>query len=440
MAAHSTPAEAVLEAARGRFGQAEVYEESGESVSVLFEDNRLKEVLSRQFHGIGLRVVHNGRIGFASTSDLRDPARLVEMAQASAAYGDEARFEFPGRPHPAAQPETYDPAVAAVEAGRMVEMGRQALEMSRRADDGYLFGCEVSRSTHVERVLNTSGLDFALRSSEMEAHVEVHEVRDNGLLQVYEYKAWGRPFDSVTDLARTVLDKMRLAAVVVPARLEQMPVIFTPKALSDLFGPIGVALNGKHVHKGSSVLKGRVGEQVLDPRLTVTDDPSVPYAPGSGAVDSEGTPTRVQHFFEQGVLRGYLTDLQTAALLGCEPSGHGFRGYESRPSPSPTNVMVAPGRTSFEEMVRGMKRGVVVEQTLGSGQSNVLAGEFSVNLDLGFLVEDGRIAGRVKDCMVAGNVYEVLKRVEAIGSEPQWLGSRCAPAIMVAGLKLAAQG
>jgi len=62
-----------------------------------------------------------------------------------------------------------------------------------------------------------------------------------------------------------------------------------------------------------------------------------------------------------------------------------------------------------------------------------------VNVELGFLVENGRIAGRVKDCMVAGNVYDVLNRVEAIGKEPQWLGSVCAPALMVSGLKLAAR-
>ncbi|MHC4480953.1 MAG: PmbA/TldA family metallopeptidase, partial [Planctomycetota bacterium] len=83
-------AERVLEAACRRFGQAEVCEESAESIAVSFEDNRLKEISTRQVRGVGLRVICEGRIGFASTTDLRDPSRLVEMAAASARFGDEA--------------------------------------------------------------------------------------------------------------------------------------------------------------------------------------------------------------------------------------------------------------------------------------------------------------------------------------------------------------
>jgi PmbA protein len=433
-------ADPILHEAQRRFEAAEVYEEGGESASVGFEDNRLKEITAHQFRGVGLRVIHKGRIGFASTTDLRDPSRLVEMAAASAEFGDRAQFQLPSQPPQLAEIQTYDKRIERVTAKQMVDMGREGLEMSKAADAGYLYSCGVWRSTHTQRIQNSRGLDAARSSTSMGASVSVQEVSDSGLLQVYEFKDWGRRLDSVTDLARTVLDKMKQAAAVVPGRLEAMPMVFTPKAASILFGPVGIALNGKHVHKGSSVLRGRIGEQVLDERITVTDDPAVPFAPGTCATDDEGTPTRKQHFFDKGVLKTFLTDLQTAALLKTEPSGHGFRGYGSRPSPSSTNVIIEPGDVSYDDMVRGMKRGLIIDQTLGSGQSNVLAGEFSVNVELGFVVEDGRIVGRVKDCMVAGNVYEVLKHVEAIGSEAQWLGSRCVPPIMVGGLKLAAKG
>jgi len=434
------PVDAILELARRRFDQAELYEEKGESTSVTFEDNRLKEVTTKQFRGVGLRVIHRGRIGFASTTDLREPARLVEMAAASASFGDEARFEMPGQPGGLRPVQTYDERVLRVSARQMVEMGREGLEMSLQANKEYLYNCDITRSVGSRRVVNTNGLSLESSGTAMSASVGVQEVSERGLLHVYEYKSWRQPFESVTDLTRAVLEKVRRASTLAPARPEQMPMVFMPKALGNLLMPIGVALNGKQVQKGSSVLRGRVGEQILDPRLTITDDPTVPFAPGTCAADDEGTPTRVQHFFEGGVLKGFMTDLQTAALLGMEPSGHGFRSYSSRPSPGSTNTIVAAGDTTLEDMISGMKRGVLIEQTLGSGQSNLLAGEFSVNLDLGFLVEDGKLVGRLKDCMVAGNVYEVLKHVEAIGSELQWLGSNCVPAIMVAGLKLAAQG
>ncbi len=433
-------AEQVLQAACRRFDAAEVFEEAGETVSVRFEDSRLKEIRTQQRRGVGLRVIGEGRIGFASTTDLREPQRLVEQAGASAAFGDEARFEMPGRPAEVPHVATCDGAMEDVSAEQMVEMGREGLEMSRRANEDYLFACHLTRAAHRQRVLNTAGLDFAYESSRMSASVEVEEVRDDGLLQVYEYRTWSRPFDSVSDLTRTALEKARDAAAVAPTRLEAMPMVFTPKALGNLWYPIETALNGKLVHKGSSVLRGRIDEQVLDPRITITDNPTIDWAPGSCPLDDEGVVARRRPLFEAGVLRTYLADLQTAGLLGIDPTGHGFRSYSSRPSPSSTNTVVEPGDTSFDEMLAGMKRGLVIEHTLGSGQSNILAGEFSVNVALGFLVEGGEVQGRVKDCMVAGNVYEILGQVEAIGSERQWFGSTWAPPIMVGGLKLAARG
>lgn len=435
-----TQAEAILSLAAGRFDEAEVYQEESETLSVKFEDNRLKEVTTRQRRGVGLRCILRGRIGFASTTDLRDPARLVQMAAASAKFGDEAKFALPGQPQRLSRAETYEPAMLSVDAERMVEMGGEGLEASRQANDDYLFAAGLSRSVGSQRILNTSGLDFEYRSSGMSASVEVQLVNDDGMLMIYEYKSWGRPFDSIMDITRTTLDKAAKALTVVPAKLEAMPMVFVPKALGNLFMPLAVAINGKNVQKGASVLRGRIGERVLDERITITDEPAVDYAPGSCPIDDEGTPTRTRPLFQDGVLKTYLADLQTAALLGIEPTGHGFRGYSSRPAPSDTNTLVEAGDTPYEEMIAGTKRGLIVDETLGSGQSNMLAGEFSVNVALGYLVEDGRIAGRVKDCMVAGNVYETLDRVEAIGAEREWLGSNCAPAIMVGGLKLAAQG
>jgi len=433
-------AERILEIAAARFSAAEVFEENSETVSVDFEDNRLKEITTRQMRGVGLRIIHEGRIGFSSTTDLRRPERLVEMAAASAQFGDEAAFELRGQPDGAPQVELYDDRTASMSAERMVEMGREGLDLCRKANPGYLYAAQLGATVHLQRVLNTAGLDFEYPSTGMRASVEIEEVTDEGLLQVYEYRTWGTSFDTLADLARRVLDKMADASTVAPATPQEMPMIFTPKALDNLLMPIQVALNGKQVHKGASVLRGRIGEQVLDERLSISDDPTIPFAPGSCPVDDEGVPAARRPVFEGGVLRTYFADLQTAGLLGIEPTGHGFRGYSSRPSPSGTNTIIAPGETSLAEMKRDMERGLIIDETLGSGQSNVLAGEFSVNVLLGFLVEQGRIVGRVKDCMVAGNVYEVLSRVEAIGSERQWLGSVCAPPIMIRGLKLAAQG
>ena len=85
-----------------------------------------------------------------------------------------------------------------------------------------------------------------------------------------------------------------------------------------------------------------------------------------------------------------------------------------------------------------MKQGVLVEQLLGAGQGNELGGDFRANLSLGFLVENGEIAGRVKNTMISGNVYEALTEVEAIGSEPEPVfGTRVVPWVRTRGVEVA---
>ena len=432
-------AQEILEEAQKRFGRAEVFEQIGETRSVSFENNRLKRVSARQYRGVGLRIIRDGRIGFSSTTDLRDPRRLVEMASESSQFGQEAKFELPGPPDPLPQVLTEDRAVQKVPFENMVAMGREGLETSLAANPDYLFSAGISTKTETSRIFNTRGLDLEYVKTDMAASVEIETVIDSGLLQVYEFKTWGQPTRGLTDITRTALDKMRQAAVVAPARAETVPVIFTPKALGNLLDPIMLAASGKLVHKGSSLLAGRMNEQILDERITILDDATIPFAPDSVPLDSEGVPTRPTPLVENGVLKSYLLDLQTAGLLGMKTTGNGYRSYAAQPSPVSSNTVVGPGSDTYEDMVAGLKRGVIVDQTLGSGQSNMLAGEFSVNVSLGFLVEDGKIRGRVKNCMVAGNVYDLLARAEGISRKRQWMGSDYVPAFCVSGIKLAVQ-
>ena len=431
-------AQQILDEAQKRFDHAEVFEQTGETRSVSFENNRLKRVTARQYRGVGLRIIRDGRIGFASTTDLRDPRRLVEMAAESAQFGEQAKFQLPGLPDPLPQVLTEDPAVPEVSSDDMVTMGREGLEMSLAANADYLFSADVSTKREAIRLVNSCGLNLEHTKTDMAAAVSVETVTDSGLLHAFEFKTWGQPASGLTDITRKALDKMQQATVIAPVKAQQVPVIFNPKAVGNLLEPILLALSGKLVHKGSSRLIGKMNERILDERLDVLDDATIPFAPESASVDSEGVPTRPTLLLEKGVLRSYLLDLQTAGLLGMETTGHGYRSYASQPSPSGSNTVVGPGTDSYEDIIAGLERGVIVDQTLGSGQGNLLAGEFSVNVSLGFLVEGGKIRGRVKDCMVAGNVYDLLGQVEGISCERQWVGSDHVPAICVSGIKLAA--
>lgn len=103
-------------------------------------------------------------------------------------------------------------------------------------------------------------------------------------------------------------------------------------------------------------------------------------------------------------------------------------------------LLIDEGDISFEDMIKDVKEGIIVERLLGAGQGNVLAGDFNANVLLGYRVTDGKIAGRAKDTMVSGNVYQVLNNLVAIGNKARWLGGGFrTPAIYCAGVSVSAK-
>jgi PmbA protein len=111
------------------------------------------------------------------------------------------------------------------------------------------------------------------------------------------------------------------------------------------------------------------------------------------------------------------------------------------PTPSVSALVIEEGDATFEDMIRDMKEGLVVEVLIGAEQGNVLGGEFSGNILLGYKVENGESVGRVKDTMVSGNVYDILKELVAIGGEAKWVGGTLkTPALYLPGLAVASKG
>jgi PmbA protein len=221
-----------------------------------------------------------------------------------------------------------------------------------------------------------------------------------------------------------------------------MPVVFTPNGVaSALVMPLMAAFNGKTVYQGASPVGDKLGKAVFDKSFNVVDDPVAAYRTASRPCDDEGVPSRRTPLVEKGKVAGFFYDLQTAAVAGKQSTGNGSRGRGGLPSPSPSAFVIAPGEAALEDMLRDMKDGLVVEQLMGAEQGNVLGGDFSGNVLLGYRVENGEISGRVKDTMVSGNVYKALKNIAALGKEARWVGGFLqTPHIYLPGLSVASKG
>jgi PmbA protein len=187
--------------------------------------------------------------------------------------------------------------------------------------------------------------------------------------------------------------------------------------------PLMLAFNGKTVLRGASPLGDKKGKLMLDPKLSIWDDATIDFRPQSRLCDDEGMPSQRTPLIENGVVQNFLYDLQTAGLAGTKSTGSASRTLGSLPSPAVSALVIGEGETEFKDMVADMKQGLVVEQLMGASQGNILGGEFSGNVLLGYKVENGKIVGRVKNTMVSGNVYQVLKEGIVIGNKARWIGS-----------------
>ena len=414
--------EHILAQAKKVAGEAEVFQVSSEETQVRFEANRLKQLQTKQQTSVALRIIKNGRIGYATTTGTANSQELVANAVETAQFGTTASFQLPGlTDYP--KVEAFDTAATSVSIETMIKLGERIIAAVTRHTPGIHCEAGVSRGVISVSLMNSRGGRADYRKSFFSLDIEGNLIEDTDMLFVGESESSCHPLPETEALTALVLRQLEWAKNRASAPNKQLPVVFTPNGVaSTLIMPLMAAFNGKTVMEGASPIGNRLGQTVFDKKLTLWDDPTVAYRPASRPCDDEGVPSQRTPLVEKGTVAGFLYDLQTAAMIGKRSTGNGSRGRGGLPSPAPSAFVMAPGDTTFETMIGDMKEGLVIEQLMGADQGNILGGDFSGNVLLGYKVENGKIVGRVKDTMVSGNVYQVLKDIAAIGKEARWVG------------------
>ncbi len=412
----------VLTQAKKIAEEAEVFQVSSEETQVRFEANRLKQLQTKQQTSVALRIVKDGRIGYATTTDIGNGHELVSNAVETAQFGTVAQFKLPGlMDYP--QVEVFDTAVESVSIKEMIGLGEEMIAAVTDHTPAIICEAGVSRGVVSVRIINSRGGQADYHKSFFSLDIEGSLIEDTDMLFVGESESSCHPLSEPGTVTDLVVQQLELAKKRASAPSRQLPVVFTPNGVaSALILPLMAALNGKMVLEGASPIGNRLGQTVFDDKLWLRDDPTIIYRPGSRPCDDEGVPSQSTPLVEKGTVVGFLYDLQTAALASTRSTGNGSRSRGGLPSPAPSAFIIAPGDTTFDEMVQDMKEGLVIEQLMGAEQGNILGGDFSGNVLLGYKVENGKIVGRVKDTMVSGNVYQVLKEITAISREARWVG------------------
>ena len=410
---------------------AEVYASSSISRPVFFEANRLKQLESIDSEGVGLRVWKDGKVGLAIAYGAVEPSDLVQQAIALSALNEPEEILL----RDSTVTDYHKLHGQEVNVEQMIDWGKQAIAQVLENHPDAICGAEWDCGHETVRIINSKGLDCGYTDITVDASLSAELIRGDDFLNVW-YGQSARGELPPEAIAKKLLQYLDWAKKNTTAPSGKVPVIFTGKAADLLWGVVAIAMSGRQVQQKATPWLDKNGQQVISDIFTVTQHPN--FGVYSSPFDDEGTPTQEVTWIDRGVLQGFYGDIRTCQDLGIASTGNGFRGdLGNYPSPGLFNLAIAASQTiqgDILELAATLKNGLIVDQVLGDDMD--VSGDFSINVDLGYRVKNGKIIGRVKDTMLSGNVYTALNQVIAVGSDRQWHGSLYVPAMIVEGLSV----
>jgi TldD protein len=278
---------------------------------------------------------------------------------------------------------------------------------------------------HFEQEVGIARSD-GLRHREVRRHVHVRVeavARQGRRMRVARRAATGLDLDAL----RAGSVHLRLAAAAADAALHRLEAVETPTGeMPVVLGPgmpatllheaCGHLLEGDVAGRPGSAYHGRIGQRIGPSLLTLVDDPAPAGEIAHYGRDDEGEQGRAVVLIEEGVLRDCLLDRLTAPLVGRPPNGHGRRSdYQHAPLPRMSATFLLVGPSAPDEIVRETRHGLYVASMHGGDTD--MGGRFHLNVDEGFLIEDGRLTAPVRGAMVSGYGPDVLERVDRVAGD-----------------------
>jgi len=396
--------------------------------------------------GLGVRAITGGKIGFAFTNILTEKEaeetakRAVEASKASPK--DKKWKQLPEKHTYLTVRDTYDKKITKFTSDEAVVLCQTMINKAHEVDKRVLpafGGTEVTISEST--CLNSHGVKASdIGTSLVCALGTMARSKTQVSPACFEFKASRRyepdPEWVAEEAARFAIDALNVGK----AEAGKFPILLDPFALQSILTYTLVqSVKGDIVARGRSVFKNKIGKKVAGENITIYDNGTLPGGLNSGKMDMEGVPRQKTPIIEDGFLRNFLYNNYWARLEGKESTGNAGRGggglslppYGTIPNISPTNIQLKAGTFKEEELLEEVKNGYYVRNVQGAHQSNPETGEFSVALAPAWRVQKGRITHAVKGVMIAGNAYDMLKKISALGKEARQVGTFITPKVVI---------
>jgi PmbA protein len=420
-------------------GDAEAYasEERGREVRV--HGGEIESLTAATQRGIGVRAWIGGRVGYAFGTDLSDSgvAAIAARAAEAAAVADED--EFAGPPQPAGEPLSIegltDSSLSEWSTGRVAELAL-AVERAAIEADARIAGVEqavYAESADRVAISSSAGIEGEYEVSSCYAYLQALAEGDGSRETGLGFGLARGP--SGIDPEAIGREGAERAVAMIGAGKPTCPVVLDQTVAAGFAGLIGGTLGADAIQRGRSPFAERLGEEVAGEALLLHDDGLDPDGLASAPFDGEGMTRRRTALIEGGRLRTFLHDTYTARRGGtASTASAGRAGYRGQPSASASNLLVAPGSLSTEELLREAGNGVYVTDVAGLHSGvNPVSGVFSVGAS-GREITAGELGAPVREFTIASDLVSMLRTVREAGSETRWVpfgGSVNTPPLLI---------
>ncbi|MCD4817845.1 MAG: TldD/PmbA family protein [Candidatus Cloacimonetes bacterium] len=418
--------EKLLEMAKKVSDQAEVYSQESSSNSVSFENAKLHDIESDFSAGIALRIIKDGKLGFAYTRNLNNREELITNALHSLKGKVAADYQLPSY-QKLPQIDTYDKNIDEISSSKLVEECSRIDEIWKEKTNAEITIASWTFTDEM-RLINSKGVDYSKKTSGYGVYGGLgFPGGASGISRSINNKSF-IPF--LENSSNEMIMLFNIGEKIVQPKSGKMKVLFMPGSLYTLNWRFTTGTSAQSIYEKTSPVADNIGQQIFSDKLTIFTDPLNENFNSATAFDSEGIPTTKFILVENGVLKSFYYDLYYAQKLGVKSTGHGYKQYYyGKPTPQAAHLTYLPGDASFAEMIKMIDRGIILEGAMGAHSGNIPNGDYSIGVDPGLYVENGEIIGRVKDAMIAGNSYETMKNVIAIENKAHNIGSRM-PAVL----------
>ncbi len=401
---------------------AEVYIESGRSLSIEVRNGEIETVEESSSSGVGFRVFVKGRLAFSSSNDIREAAldeaaaRAIEFAKVTTADPNNV---IPSDAPAGTVEGLFDASIAKTPMERKIELAK-TIEKLAMADSRITKSAGAGYGEGETEVFlaNSNGISKSYRASGCSLGVSV--VAEKGEQKASGSESCSRrffadlaaPADLAAKAARRAWEMLDPRTV----RTQRAAVIVDAAVGSSIFGGVLSAVNGETVLQGASYLGARLNQRIASDLVSLVDDGTRPKGMASAPFDGEGVPTQKRTIVDKGTLRGFMYNTIVAKRAGVASTGNASRdGFNSLPGIGEHNFYMVAGITPPDEIVRATKLGLWLREVTGYG-INAVNGNFSGGA-AGLWIENGQVAFPVRGLTIAGTADQMLNGIDLVGTD-----------------------